>query len=46
MEKYKTTYVLWVEFSRVKIEGLPGVQPADSRDLIRAFFESVQDIAG
>ena len=45
-EKYKKTYVLWVEFAKVKIQGPHGVLPADPQELIRAFFESVQDIAG
>ena len=45
-EKYKKTYVLWVEFAKVKVQGPHGVLPADPQELIRAFFESVQDIAG
>jgi len=44
-EKYRTTYVLWVEFAKVKIEGLPGVLPADTQEVMRAFFDSVKNIA-
>ena len=28
-EKYRSTYVLWVEFALVKIEGVSGILPAD-----------------
>jgi hypothetical protein len=45
-EKYKTTYLLWLEYAEVKLEGRPGVPPADSQEVFCAFFQSVQDIAG
>ena len=45
-EKYRTIYVLWVEFAKLKIEGRSGFVPGDKQDVMRAFFDSVKNISG
>jgi len=45
-EKYRTIYVLWVEFAKLKIEGRPGFLPGDKQEVMRAFFDSVKNMAG
>ena len=45
-EKYRSTYVLWVQFARMKIDGLSGVLPIDPQELWHTFFASVDEMVG
>ena len=45
-EKYKATYLLWLEYAKAKLEGRSGVPIADSHEVFCAFFESLQELAG
>ena len=45
-EKYRKTYVHWLEFAKLEIEGRPGFSLADRQEVMRVFFDSVRDIVG